>query len=115
MDNPALQPDAEANASWAELDTLSIYQRARRLPRERIIVAPLCWTRLQLDLLGCSFSPPNLAPPGMTMKLASPTDFDRLRLFNSFSASTYWDRDPWDRECTMEGFLGRPDGPLETL
>ncbi|KJZ75851.1 hypothetical protein HIM_04675 [Hirsutella minnesotensis 3608] len=48
---PPEQPDSQ---SVEDVDDLSLYQRARRYPRSHIIVEPLLWTKLQLDLLQCT-------------------------------------------------------------
>ncbi|RCI15175.1 hypothetical protein L249_6882 [Ophiocordyceps polyrhachis-furcata BCC 54312] len=54
-------------------EALSIYESARGQPRKRILVEPLLWTRLHLEILSCTFSHCSPAPPAM-MHLPSTED-----------------------------------------
>ncbi|KAI0903149.1 hypothetical protein F4823DRAFT_619766 [Ustulina deusta] len=58
------------------LGALSVYARTRRHPQTRIIVKPLLWTKLQLELLQCTFSEP-LHAPLIVIKLNYDNDSDR--------------------------------------
>ncbi|POR34705.1 Uncharacterized protein TPAR_05095 [Tolypocladium paradoxum] len=71
-------------------EALSIHERARRQPRTRILVEPLFWTKLHLDLLCCTFSECSLAPPTI-MNLDIAGDDRKLRRFErDFAAYDWW-------------------------
>ncbi|EFY88895.1 hypothetical protein MAC_04989 [Metarhizium acridum CQMa 102] len=52
----------------SDLENLSIIARCRRFPRFRVLVNPLFWTKLQVELLGCTFTRPHVAPPTLVMR-----------------------------------------------
>ncbi|PNY29995.1 Uncharacterized protein TCAP_00060 [Tolypocladium capitatum] len=92
------------------LEALSIHQRARRHPRSRIVVEPLLWTKLQLELLRCTFSGPFPAPLAI-MKLEYPSDADCTETFEAFFLGGRYR----DREDAVRYLLGGMYGPLETF
>ncbi|KAM5353092.1 hypothetical protein ACJZ2D_017026 [Fusarium nematophilum] len=91
------------------LEALSIHQRARRHPRSRI-VEPLLWTKLQLELLRCTFSGPCPAPPAI-MKLEYPSDASRRETFETYFMGGRYR----DREDAVRLLMGGLDGPLQTF
>lgn len=69
-------PSFDVQASLFEpppLRNLSLHGRLRRFPRLRILVQPLLWTPLHLELLGCVFTGPSPAPDA-AMQLSYPDD-----------------------------------------
>lgn len=114
MEAPPSQPsDSGATSKTCSglpssgLGTLSIHDRARRRPRSRVIVEPLFWTKLQLDLLRCTFRGPFPEPPAI-MKLNYPGDACRQGLFERYFRGGYY-----DREAAVRGLLGESEVPLQ--
>ncbi|POR34195.1 Uncharacterized protein TPAR_05588 [Tolypocladium paradoxum] len=108
---PCQRSDSAATSKTPSgLETLSIHERARCRPRSRIVVEPLLWTKLQLELLGCSFSGPCPAPPAI-MKLEYPSDARRRQTFEAYFTGNRHN----DREGAMRCLMGGIDGPLETF
>ncbi|EQK99753.1 hypothetical protein G6O67_005602 [Ophiocordyceps sinensis] len=100
-------PERSASQVTDDVDRLSLYQRARRYPRSRIIVEPLLWTKLQLDLLQCTFTGPHPAPP-VIMELDNPAHEDIYKDFAwSFSRPRPRDRPDAMRAifCSFGGLL----------
>ncbi|KJZ70344.1 hypothetical protein HIM_10273 [Hirsutella minnesotensis 3608] len=58
---------------------LSVSQLVRAHSRERLLVRPTSWTQRHLELLGCSFSGPSLAPAGPTPDSPGNPKFNYLR------------------------------------
>ncbi|RDA91047.1 hypothetical protein CP533_6115 [Ophiocordyceps camponoti-saundersi (nom. inval.)] len=100
----------------ANAEALSLYESARRQPRKRILVEPLLWTRLHLEILSCSFGDCRPAPPAM-MQLPSPEepredaclrqDFERYFLGPSILCGTV-------KETIMRGLLCLKPSPLSS-
>ncbi|KAF4507788.1 hypothetical protein G6O67_004251 [Ophiocordyceps sinensis] len=80
METPSPPPERPDSQTTDDVDNLSLQQRARRYPRSRIIVEPLLWTKLQLDLLQCTFAGPYPAPP-VIMELDNPSNERVSRAF----------------------------------
>ncbi|EQL02928.1 hypothetical protein OCS_01367 [Ophiocordyceps sinensis CO18] len=98
---PSERPHSQSMTRAADgVDALSIHQRAGRYPRSRIIVEPLVWTRLQLELLHCSFFGPFPAPP-VVMELDNP-DGERTQ---SRFAGNFKDCLTPSREWAMKAIL----------
>ncbi|GJN76111.1 hypothetical protein PLICBS_010223 [Purpureocillium lilacinum] len=92
---------------------LSIRDSMRRRPRERIVVEPLLWTKLQLEVLRCSFHGPYPAPPA-AMKLEYPGDDLLLKQFEKW----FHDGEFFQRESIVVRFLSGgfvAQGPLRLL
>ncbi|KAJ6445010.1 hypothetical protein O9K51_03412 [Purpureocillium lavendulum] len=96
----------ESTAARSSLGPLSIHDLARRHPRSRILVEPLLWTPLHLELLRCSFSAVFDEPlPAMAFNTVC-DDKSLDRLAHRLSS------DSFDRAFAVEGLLGDLDGPL---
>ncbi|KJZ72139.1 hypothetical protein HIM_08404 [Hirsutella minnesotensis 3608] len=105
---PPPSPNRHANA-----EALSIYESARRQPRKRILLEPLLWTRLHLEILSCTFSQCGPAPPAM-MHLPSTEsafrDASRQRLFERYF---FGNRHLWvAKEGSIRGSLCLEPSPL---
>ncbi|KAM4065597.1 hypothetical protein HRG_010668 [Hirsutella rhossiliensis] len=109
MEAPSSQrTDAGATSrATAGLEAMSIHQRARRHPRSRIVVEPLFWTNLQLELLRCTFSGPHPVPPA-TMKLNYPGDARRQAKFHR-----YFDGGDGHPEAAVRVLMGGSEVPLQ--
>lgn len=103
-------PDNRAFSSTRRLDGISIRQRLGHYSRSRILVEPLLWTELHLDLLSCDFIGPSPAPPDVIMKLEYPGDERRLRSFKSEFCPGHG-----NREGGMRALLGGSEVPLQWL
>lgn len=101
-------PDNRAFSSTRRLDGISIRQRLGHYSRSRILVEPLLWTELHLDLLSCDFIGPSPAPPDVIMKLEYPGDERRLRSFKSEFCPGHG-----NREGGMRALLGGSEVPLQ--
>ncbi|OAA33900.1 hypothetical protein NOR_08753 [Metarhizium rileyi] len=102
--SPNRRPDAEA---------LSIYELVRRQPRKRILIEPLLWTRLHLDILSCTFSQSNPAPQAMMHLPPIKNAFivaSRRRLFERhfFGLGQLWVA----KEGSIRGSLASEPSPL---
>ncbi len=93
------------------LGALSVYARTRRHPQTRIIVEPLLWTKLQLELLQCTFSEPLHAPPTV-MKLNYDDDSDRQR---TFAYHMFGSRGYGNRATAVQCLISGPEVPLQYL
>ncbi|KAH8155937.1 hypothetical protein CIB48_g12311 [Xylaria polymorpha] len=91
------------------LGALSVYARTRRHPQTRIIVEPLLWTKLQLELLQCTFSEPLHAPPTV-MKLNYDDDSDRQR---AFAYHMFGSRGYGNRATAVQCLISGPEVPLQ--
>ncbi|KJZ70584.1 hypothetical protein HIM_10013 [Hirsutella minnesotensis 3608] len=90
-------------------EALSIYESARRQPRKRILIEPLLWTRLHLEILSCTFSQCSPAPPAM-MHLSPTDDAYRVRKFERYF---FGNRHLWMvKEGSIRGLLGLEPSPL---
>ncbi|KAM4054674.1 hypothetical protein HRG_005498 [Hirsutella rhossiliensis] len=103
-------PELPDSQSTEDVDNLSLYQRARRYPRSRIIVEPLLWTKLQLDLLQCTFTGPCPAPP-VVIELDNPYN---ERMYKAFAAA-FRDRRLRDRPDAVRYLLGAYNSPLMSM
>lgn len=109
MEVPLFQQyNSEATSKTpSSLETLSIHGRARCHPGSRILVEPILWTKLQLELLRCTFRGPDPAPP-VSMKLTYPGDARRQRMFERDFSDSFGNRIAGVR-CLMGG----SEGPLK--
>ncbi|RDA87544.1 hypothetical protein CP532_4007 [Ophiocordyceps camponoti-leonardi (nom. inval.)] len=96
------------------MEALSIYESARRVPRKRVLVEPVFWTRLHLDLLSCRFSHCNPPPPIMMDLPSTATECEEARRRNRFNrAFESFDIYKYPaREGVMNACLCRAPSPL---
>ncbi|KJZ69569.1 hypothetical protein HIM_11031 [Hirsutella minnesotensis 3608] len=94
-------------------EALSIYESARRQPRKRVLVEPLLWTRLHLEILSCTFSQCSPAPPAM-MDIPWTEDPRRVaRRFRDFEGYFFGNRNSWvAKEGSIRSFLSLEPSPL---
>lgn len=111
MDAPPAKPAASTvpTAASSDLEALSIHDRARRHPRSRILVEPILWTKLQLELLRCTFQDVSPAPPD-AMRLRFPDDALRLEKLGHRLRGDFV-----DREDAIQRLIVTAQGPLQYL
>lgn len=79
MQMPARGPSPAAAALAAMEPALSLNERLRRHPRERLLVTPLLWRQIHLDLMACTFGRAERAPPAADARFARPGSGSRRR------------------------------------